>query len=242
SSEEVMDFKCDELILGKTDADSRALTSKAYSNKLSKIVDLCTSLLEPYSRYLGRNVGSENTLEALLHLPYQYWPTAMKQPFVTLEEVVGVDAMLLPWSDLASRININSTGGLNKAQYEGLATILAHHHMSIEPHPEGSNKRPKGDEPVVIYPINPQETLNKNQSNVGTVSAFVDLACIVLNTDEDKSEVTIAFLKEQIGSMTFLTHSQSVRVVAKALLGTQTPPTLSIVKKSTCTGSLATTN
>ncbi|MDK3166662.1 TerB N-terminal domain-containing protein [Aeromonas caviae] len=206
--------------------------SKAYSNKLSKIVDLCTSLLEPYSRYLGRNVGSENTLEALLHLPYQYWPTAMKQTFVTLEEVVGVDAMLLPWSDLAARINIDNTGGLNKAQYEGLATILAHHHMSIKPHPEGSNKRPKGDEPVVIYPINPQETLNKNQSSVDTVSAFVDLACVVLNTDEDKSAVTIAFLKEQIGSMTFLTHSQSVRLIAKALLGTQAPPTLSIVKKA----------
>ncbi len=156
----------------------------------------------------------------------------MKQTFVTLAEVVGVDAMLLPWSDLAARININSTGGLNKAQYEGLANILAHHHMSIEPHPEGSNKRPKGDEPVVIYPINPQETLNKNQSSVDTVSAFVDLACVVLNTDEDKSEVTIAFLKEQIGSMNFLTHSQSVRLIAKALLGTQAPPTLSIVKKA----------
>ena len=156
----------------------------------------------------------------------------MKQPFVALEEVVGVDAMLLPWSDLAARININSTGGLNKAQYEGLASILARHHMSIEPHPEGSNKRPKGDESVVIYPINPQETLNKNQSSVDTVSVFVDLACVVLNTDEDKSEVTIAFLKEQIGSMTFLTQSQSVRLVAKALLGTQVPPTLSSVKKT----------
>ncbi len=157
---------------------------------------------------------------------------AMKQPFVSLGEVVGVDAMLLPWSDLAARININSTGGLNKAQYEGLANILARHHMSIEPNPERSNKRPKGEEPVVIYPINPQETLNKNQSSVDTVSAFVDLACVVLNTDEDKSEVTIAFLKEQIGSMTFLTHSQSVRLVAKALLGTQASPTLSIVKKT----------
>lgn len=206
--------------------------SQPYIKKLSKVVDLCTSLLEPYSRYLGRNVGSENTLEALLHLPYQYWPMAMKQPFVSLGEVVGVDAMLLPWSDLAARININSTGGLNKAQYEGLANILARHHMSIEPNPERSNKRPKGEEPVVIYPINPQETLNKNQSSVDTVSAFVDLACVVLNTDEDKSEVTIAFLKEQIGSMTFLTHSQSVRLVAKALLGTQASPTLSIVKKT----------
>ncbi|MGE6138729.1 hypothetical protein ACLHZ6_10595, partial [Aeromonas rivipollensis] len=29
SSEEVMDFKCDELILGKKDADSRALTLKS---------------------------------------------------------------------------------------------------------------------------------------------------------------------------------------------------------------------
>lgn len=206
--------------------------SQPYIKKLSKIVDLCTSLLEPYSRYLGRNSGSENTLEALLHLPYQYWPAAMKQPLVALEEAVGVDAMLLPWSDLAARININSTGPLNKAQYEGLATILAHHHMSIEPHPEGGSKRPKGDEWVVIYPINPQETLNKNQSSVDTVSAFVDLACVVLNTDEDKSDVTIAFLKEQIGSMTFLTHSQSIRLVAKALLGTQVSPTLSIVKKT----------
>ncbi|WP_323946956.1 tellurite resistance TerB family protein [Aeromonas hydrophila] len=206
--------------------------SQPYIKKLNKVVELCTSLLEPYSRYLGRNAGSENTLEALLHLPYQYWPTAMKQPFVALEEVVGVDAMLLPWSDLAARININSMGGLNKAQYEGLATILAHHHMSIEPHPEGSNKRQKGDESVVIYPINPNEKADRNPSGVATVSAFVDLACIVLNTDEDKSEVTIAFLKEQIGSMTFLTQSQSVRLVAKALLGTQIPPTLSIVKKT----------
>ncbi len=206
--------------------------SQPYIKKLSKVVDLCTSLLEPYSRYLGRNSGSENTLEALLHLPYQYWPAAMKQPLVALEEAVGVDAMLLSWSDLAARINITSTGPLNKAQYEGLATILAHHHMSIEPHPEGGSKRPKGDEWVVIYPINPQETLNKNQSSVDTMSAFVDLACVVLNTDEDKSEVTIAFLKEQIGSMTFLTHSQSVRLVAKALLGTQVSPTLSFVKKT----------
>ncbi|MFQ2912493.1 hypothetical protein ACK3YB_14480, partial [Aeromonas caviae] len=32
SSEEVMDFKCDELILGKTDADSRALTYQEQLN------------------------------------------------------------------------------------------------------------------------------------------------------------------------------------------------------------------
>ncbi len=34
--------------------------SQPYIKKLSKVVDLCTSLLEPYSRYLGRNVGQKH--------------------------------------------------------------------------------------------------------------------------------------------------------------------------------------
>ncbi len=53
--------------------DVAAISGPAQAMK--SIVDDSTNLIDGYSRYLGRNSTKAGTLEALLHLPMNLWPT-----------------------------------------------------------------------------------------------------------------------------------------------------------------------
>lgn len=80
-------------------------------NKLQGIVEECTTVLDAYSRYLGRNPDAGYSLEAILQLPTELWPAEAKAELEQLAQRVGGETICMSFAELAGRFK--SAGALS---------------------------------------------------------------------------------------------------------------------------------
>ncbi|RYF37979.1 MAG: Tellurite resistance protein TerB, partial [Cytophagaceae bacterium] len=89
---------------------------------LQLLVEQCTSEVEPYSRYLGRNPESAEALEGLLQLPVALWPKAAHDELDELQSRIGNDLVVMSFGELAGRFK--SAGALSRDKVLALARAL----------------------------------------------------------------------------------------------------------------------
>jgi len=127
-------------------------------------VDECTSELDGYSRFIGRNPGSEHNLDALLQLPISLWPAPVRAEIDSLSLRIGDGLLVMNFGELSGRLK--SAGELTRDKTLGLARALESLQIGIEPDVLGGAKTPKPEDSIVLFSTLQEEGFCSFQSCV----------------------------------------------------------------------------
>jgi tellurite resistance protein len=197
--------------------------------KLQALVDTCTSALEPYSRFVGRNPDKAHALEALLQLPVDLWPAAVKAELNDLKSRVGDGMVVMLFGELSGRLK--SAGPLSRDKVVGLARALQDLQLGMEPDVLAGVRPPKAEDKIALFAASPDEGSQREGAVYQAAAVTLDLACMVALADGDASAQELLTLTRYIDSWSHLSVVHRKRLKAHLRLGIEQPATLAGVKK-----------
>ncbi len=196
---------------------------------LQLLVELCTSELEPFSRYLGRNPDSAEALEGLLQLPVALWPTAARTELDELQAKIGDDLIVMSFGELAGRFK--SAGALSRDKVLALARALESLHIGMEPDVLAGSRTPKAEDRIALFVTLPEDGSLRASAAYNAASVTLDLASAVASADGDTSNEEVTLLAQHIDSWSHLSIAHRKRLKAHLQIQIQQPPTLASLKK-----------
>jgi tellurite resistance protein len=196
---------------------------------LQLLVELCTSELEPYSRYLGRNPESAEALEGLLQLPVTLWPATARTELDELQSKIDDDLIVMSFGELAGRFK--SAGALSRDKVLALARALESLHIGIEPDVLAGSRTPKTEDRIALFVTQPEDGSLRASAAYNAASVTLDLASSVASADGDTSNEEVTLLAQHIDSWSHLSVAHRKRLKAHLQIQIQQPPTLASLKK-----------
>jgi len=196
---------------------------------LQLLVELCTSELEPYSRYLGRHPESVEALEGLLQLPVSLWPAAARAELDELQAKIGDDLIVMSFGELAGRFK--SAGTMSRDKVLALARALESLHIGMEPDVLAGSRTPKAEDRIVLFVTQPEDGSLRVSAAYNAASVTLDLASSVASADGDTSNEEVTLLAQHIDSWSHLSVAHRKRLKAHLRIQIQQPPTLASLKK-----------
>lgn len=196
--------------------------------KLQEVVDACTDLLDPYSRFIGRNPDKKDSLEGVLLLPPAYWPAPLRTELNDIKAQVRDGMLVMSFGELTGRLK--SAGPLSRDKVLGFAQALESLHLGMEPDVLGGQKMPKAEDSVALFVADPNEGAVRSTPAYQAAVVTLDLACSVALADGDASGAELLHLSQQIGAWTHLSVAHRKRLKAHLRLGIMQPATLAGLK------------
>lgn len=196
---------------------------------IQHLVEVCTSELEPYSRYLGRNPEAPNTLEGLLQLPVMLWPQSARTELDDLETKIGDDMVIMSFGELAGRFK--SAGPLSRDKVLALARALESKQIGMEPDVLAGSRTPKAEDRIALFVTQPEDGALRATPAYNAASVTLDLASAVAAADGETSHDEVALLSGHIDSWSHLSVAHQKRLKAHLQIQLQQPPTLASLKK-----------
>ncbi|WP_336333765.1 TerB N-terminal domain-containing protein [Pseudomonas putida] len=198
-------------------------------NKLQVIVEDCTNVLDPYSRYLGRNPDAAGTLEAILQLPTELWPAEAQTELDQLAQRVGGETICLSFGELAGRFK--SAGALSRDKVVALARALESKRIGLEPDVLSGGRTPKAEDTIALFAANSEEGSLRSTDAYSAAAVTLDLASAVAAADGDTSLEEVSLLSGHIDSWDHLCVAHRKRLKAHLQIQLKQPPTLASLKK-----------
>ena len=203
-------------------------------SQLQKIAGAATKALEPYSRHLGRskNTSSVNSLlEGLLLLPFELWPESCQTVLLDIKRRLGIVGTITTQSfqDLLTSLGGNSSLARDTAQ--GLARVMEHVGIAMEPDILGSAPIPKPEDKVILFPIQVGEDSHRELPAYQAALLTLQLASAVASADGEFGDVETRHLQSQIEAWTHLAHGHRQRLAAHLKLLVAKPASLASLKK-----------
>jgi tellurite resistance protein len=204
-------------------------------NKLRKVIEDCTDALDPLSRYLGRNPGQENSLEAYGLLPLELIETKTNPAAEKIKNWISdklgdnrqasIDASTLVamWSD-------SKTDGLSKKESTTLAQLLEKFGYGLVPDPRFGGVNLKAIGKAIIF------SLEKNSPKVPTkeyqaATVLLRLAAIISGADGTVAESERDYLEAHVEKALKLSRGEKQRIKAHLDWLLSDPPGLAGMKK-----------
>lgn len=203
--------------------------TSATRNKLQAIIDECTVILDPYSRYLGRNPEGASDLEGILQLPVALWPAAAKDVIADLKLQVGEEHLIMTFGDLAGRFG--SAGALPRRTIVALAKAFQSMNIGLEPDVLSGSRTPKSLDTIVLFAAGDDDANAPTTSDYHAAVVTLDLASAVAAADGETSSNEMALLGRHIDSWKHLGVAHLKRLKAHLQIQILQPPTLASLKK-----------
>lgn len=198
-------------------------------NKLQVIVEECATVLDPYSRYLGRNPDAGDSLEAILQLPTELWPAEAKAELEQLEQRVGGETICMSFGELAGRFK--SAGALSRDKVVALARALESKRIGLEPDVLSGSRTPKAEDTIALFAADSAEGTLRSTDAYSAAAVTLDLASAVAAADGDTSLEEVNLLSGHIDSWDHLCVAHRKRLKAHLQIQLKQPPTLASLKK-----------
>lgn len=199
--------------------------------KLQQLVEDCSSELDAYSRFLGRNPEKADALDAALLLPFDLWPSELQERITNLKTQISQEGVLMMmFGDLVDQLK--ASGPLAKDRVMGLARALEDQSLGIEPDVLSGKKAPKLDDKIALFAIPPEGEATRTMSTYLASVVTLDLSCVAALADGEASTYEISHLDRQIESWDHLSNAHRVRLRAHLRLGLNQPSLLPTMKKS----------
>lgn len=198
-------------------------------NKLQVIVEDCTTVLDAFSRYLGRNPDAGGSLEAILQLPTELWPTEAKAELEQLEQRVGGETICMSFGELAGRFK--SAGALSRDKVIALARALESKRIGLEPDVLSGSRTPKAEDTIALFAADSDEGTLRSTDGYSAAAVTLDLASAVAAADGDTSLEELSLLSGHIDSWDHLCVAHRKRLKAHLQIQLKQPPTLASLKK-----------
>lgn len=198
-------------------------------NKLQAIVEHCTTVLDGYSRYVGRHPDAHDSLEAILQLPTELWPADAKAELDQLKQLVGDETLCMSFAELAGRFR--SAGVLSRDNVMALARALESKHIGLEPDVLAGSRTPKAEETIVLFAADPDEGTLRTTDAYSAAAVTLELASAVAAADGDTSLEEVRLLSGHIDSWDHLCVAHRKRLKAHLQIQLKQPPALTSLKK-----------
>ncbi|MBS0467795.1 MAG: TerB N-terminal domain-containing protein [Proteobacteria bacterium] len=197
--------------------------------KLQEVVDVTTSELDAYSRFLGRSPEAADALEGLLLLPLNLWPSDARQKLDALLARIADGMVTLQLQEVAACLG--TAQRLERATVTSLARVFEGLHVGMEPDVLNGARTPKPEETLVLFSVPPGESVNRNSAPYQSAALTVQLAIAVASADGDFGAEEFKHLRQHIEGWTHLTaaHQQRLRAHMRYLMAV--PPSLASLKK-----------
>ncbi|KPY42339.1 MULTISPECIES: TerB N-terminal domain-containing protein [Pseudomonas syringae group] len=197
--------------------------------KLQIIVEKCAQVLEPFSRYVGRNPENPYVLDGLLRLPTALWPDPAKQELSALQAGVAHDAILMTLSELTQRFDSIET--LSRDKVVALAKALEERNIGMEPDVLSGSRTPKAEDTIVLFAAEPEDGTLRATPDYHAAVVTLDLASAVAAADGETSQDEVALLGLHIDSWSHLCVAHRKRLKAHLQIQLLQPPSLASLKK-----------
>ena len=197
--------------------------------KLQEIVDVATSELDAYSRFLGRSPEVTGALEGLLLLPSSLWPSDARQKLDTLLARIAGGMATMQLQEAAACLG--TAQRLERATVTGLARALEAVHVGMEPDVLNGARTPKPEETVVLFSAPAGGSVSRSSAPYQSAALTVQLAIAVACADGDFGAEELRHLRQHIEGWAHLTpeHQQRLRAHMRYLM--EAPPSLTALKK-----------
>jgi uncharacterized tellurite resistance protein B-like protein len=206
--------------------DVRALSSPQQS--LREIVEESTTMLDAYSRLLGRNPAKAGTLEAYLALPPVLWPENAKEEFGRLQSSLAGKLDPVSCQMLFEQLGCAEVATLGKVV--DLARNLVQLSIGFEPDVLAGARRPKASDTVVLFPLSTKEGPDRTSSQYKKASLMVALYACVALADGHASESESEAVDKAISMWTHLHADLRTRLRAQYRLQVHQPASVASLR------------
>lgn len=185
---------------------------------LRTLVEACTNELDAYSRYLGRNAGAGDSIEATAFLPTcllsEYNGKEFRNLIDWLKNVIVSEAPVqVDFSELLQRIPSIGQQGIGKREAMAIAQILSKMGFGIEPDPRFGNLLPKPGEVVMLFKISESAPNFPSPESVAA-TVLIHLASAVATTDGTVTQEEERHLEEHLETWLHLSADERARLKA----------------------------
>lgn len=195
---------------------------------LKALVEECTSLIDGYSRYLGRNPSKAGALEALLNLPLRFWSSADKDRwqkflcgFVEPMKLLKLESLLR---------ELGCTAEPETARVPEIVPNLSRALVGFEPDILAGARRPKPSETIALFPLTSDTPVERTTAEYRKASLMVSLSACIALADGRATEDEAATVETMIASWQHLHLDQRTRLRAQYRLQVLQGITLSSLK------------
>lgn len=193
------------------------------------LLDQCAEELDAFSRYLGRNPGQEESLDAILQLPSSLWPVAARSQLDELRDAVIQNNLTLSFGELSGKFN--AAGALNKDKTLGFARALSERKVGMEPDVLSGAKIPKCEDKVVLFCAAECEGSVRSSPEYQAAAITIGLAYNVAMADGAFSAEEEAVLKHRVDNWPGLSVAHRKRLHAHLQLQAYQSTNLATYKK-----------
>jgi uncharacterized tellurite resistance protein B-like protein len=183
---------------------------------LKALIEHSTTMIDGYSRYLGRNTAKAGTLEAFLNLPLRFWPFAERdrwQAFLTSVvdpmEPVTLEALLR---------ELGYVGDLALAKITEIVANLNHALIGFEPDIFAGSRRPKPTEMVVLFRITSESGSDRTINEYKKAALTISLSACIARVGGHASQEEAAAVEAMIATWQHLHVDLRTRLRARYLL------------------------
>jgi uncharacterized tellurite resistance protein B-like protein len=187
-------------------------------NKLKELASECTDMLDPYSRYLGRNTNAVGTAEAVSLLPDELLATHGGRLIDelrtwTADRLTNSRHVAVPLAELINHWSPNRTEKLAKRDAVALAGLLGKLHVGIEPDVRFGGPIPPSDSNVLLFRLASNAPAAPS-SAYAAASSLSYLTAVVASADGTISEPEQRHLAHHIESVLGLDRPECERLEA----------------------------
>ncbi len=198
---------------------------------LRSVAEVCYEKLDSYSRFVGKNPSSAESLAALLLLPLELWPDAATAPLRQIRhQVEAATPLVLPLKSLFH----GASGGvvdLSKVQYSGMAGILESIGLGIEPDCRLGGSVPGFEDSVALFALEGENVQSGLSEGYAGAALLAQLATAVAGADGTVSGEELAVLRHHLETALSLPHNEQRRLLAATSLNASGKRSLAGINK-----------
>jgi peptidoglycan hydrolase-like protein with peptidoglycan-binding domain/tellurite resistance protein len=203
---------------------------------LDPLVTSCMDDLAPYSRLIGRDPESRNTVRAVSLLPADMdgdvlAPMAQLSAF--LEEAARGPAATLALDTLLSKLDVKTTekGRIAKADLIMMSDALARCGFGIEPDPLSSGSALNGADKVVLFRAPGGGKTDATKPSYLAARTLIDIGALVATADGMFSEDEVRAIESEVVRAPGLSELERMRLLAYLAFLSKNPPSTRILAR-----------
>lgn len=193
--------------------------SSEHLNTFQALLDQCTDKLDPYSRYLGRNPESPQSLEAISNLPKEIINDYLSEDIEEFvksvkSELEDQDFTMVPTSYFTQFWDIKGINKYRKNESIEIAQFFFKFGLGIEPDLRFGSAKYERDSKVVFFKLDPNTYPTAPSKEYKLALPILHLTSVIGIADGTFSEEEEEFLEEYLERLFKLSNEEKHRLKA----------------------------
>jgi peptidoglycan hydrolase-like protein with peptidoglycan-binding domain/tellurite resistance protein len=204
---------------------------------LDPLIASCTDDLDAYSRLIGRDPDSRNTVRAAALLPTDLDAGGISAPLadlsVFLEQAAKAPAATLALDTLLTMLAVKTTekGRIPKAELAMMSDALGRCGFAIEPDPLSAGSVLNGADKVILFKAQGGAKIDPTRPSYLAARALIDIGALVATADGVFSQDEVHAIESEVARDPDLSATERTRLLAYLAFLSKNPPSPRILSR-----------